>query len=157
MPDAQNLRQNVQTQMVTAMKAGQKDRAQVLRMLLSEIKNLESDDPAAPAESAVAAYAKKLRRAAQEYQPLAARPDAAGQSATQQLHMLEQELRVVEEFLPAPPDPAVLEALVHAAIAESHATSRKQSGRVLGLVLKKTGPAADPALVRQIVERALPE
>lgn len=157
MPEAPNLGQNVQTQMIAAMKSGQKDRAQVLRMLLSEIKNLESDDPAAPPQNAVLAYAKKLRRAAQEYQPLAARPDAAGQAATQQLHMLEQELRIVDEFLPAPPDAAALEGLVRAAIAEAHITSRKQSGRVLGMVLKKAGPATDPAVVRQIIERELPE
>ena len=48
--------------MKTAMKAGQKDRLGVIRMLLSDVKNIDLDPKKPTAEQAVEAYAKKLRK-----------------------------------------------------------------------------------------------
>jgi hypothetical protein len=62
MPDSP-LKTTVHTQMIAAMKSGDKSRTQVLRMLLSEIKRKEADDVNANAQEAVNAYAKTLKKA----------------------------------------------------------------------------------------------
>ena len=53
--------------MKLAMKAGQKERLGVIRMLLSDVKNIDLAPKKTTAEEAVAAYGKKLRRSIEEY------------------------------------------------------------------------------------------
>src|SRR5436309_15041905 len=77
--------------MKAAMKAGQKDRLSVIRMLLSDVKNIDLDPKKPTAEQAVEAYAKKLRKSQEEYQKL---------GKAEQVEQLKRESAVVEEYLP---------------------------------------------------------
>ena len=144
---ALNLKQTVQTQMVTAMKAGDKTRTQVLRMVLSEIKAQEVDHPEADPQQAVSAYAKKLKKASAEYEKL---------SATEQVQQLHAEIKIVDEFMPKQMDESALDAIVTQTIANLGATSAKDSGKVIGAVMKQTGGTADAARIRALISAKLP-
>jgi uncharacterized protein YqeY len=67
------------------------------------------------------------------------------------------EIRLLEKYLPKGIDGARLEALITAAIAESGATSRKEMGKVIG-VLKKSpdAPLIDFAAASKVIQARLP-
>ncbi len=69
----------------------------------------------------------------------------------------ETEIKALERYLPAGLDPAKVEALITAAIAETSAASKKDMGKVIG-ALKKHPDAAliDFALVSKQVQARLP-
>ena len=140
------LTQKVRAEMVAAMKSGNKDRTQILRMVLSEIKAQESDHPDADPQTAVSAYGKKLKKALTEMQRLNQPERAAA---------LKAEIAVVEEFLPRQLDDAALEKLVDATIATMGAVTAKETGKVMGAVLKAAGGAADAGKVRAVIESKL--
>src|SRR6478752_947447 len=81
----------LQEDMKVALKAGQKDRLSVIRMLLSDVKNIDLAPKPTTAEDAVSAYAKKLRKSQEEYQKL---------GKTEEVEKLKSEIAVVEEYLP---------------------------------------------------------
>ncbi len=96
------LKTMVHSQMIGAMKAGEKARTQVLRMLLSEIKAKEADDVNADAAEAVAGYAKKLRKTMAEMEKL---------NQPTHVEQIRAELVIVDEFLPKQMDDAMLEKI----------------------------------------------
>ena len=65
-----DLQQRLTDDMKTALKAGEKDRLSVIRMLLSDVKNIDLDPKKPTAEQVVSAYAKKLRKSSEEYEKL---------------------------------------------------------------------------------------
>ncbi len=145
MPDAP-LKIAVHSQMVTAMKAGNKNRTQVLRMLLSEIKKVEADKPDADPQGAVTAYAKTLRKTMADMERLH-QPDRVTQ--------LQAEIVIVEEFLPRQMDDAALETLVSETVAGLGTLSKNDLGRATGAVMKRvaaTGMSADAGKVRALLE-----
>jgi len=144
------LKTSVQTQMVAAMKAGDKERTQVLRMLLSEIKRKEADDPGANPQDAVNAYAKGLRKTMAEMEKLNQPERAAA---------LAGELKIVDEFLPKSLDDSAIEQIVSQTLASLGTISRKEQGKAIGAVMKAiaaSGATADAAKVRALVESKIP-
>src|SRR5436305_4890618 len=81
----------LQEDMKTAMKSGDKNRLAVIRMLLSDVKNIDLAPKPITAEEAVAAYAKKLRKSQEEYQRL---------GKGEEVEKLKYEIGVVDEYLP---------------------------------------------------------
>src|SRR5215218_11024860 len=77
--------------MKTAMKSGQKDRLQVIRMLLSDVKNIDLMPNKPTAEQVVDAYGKRLRKSVEEYEKLG-KPDEVAK--------LKSEIAIVDEYLP---------------------------------------------------------
>lgn len=146
MTTATDLKQRVQSQMMASMKAGDKARTQVLRMVLSEIKAQEADHPDADPLHAVIAYAKKLKKAQADMERL-------GQTA--HVTALAGELAIVDEFLPPPLDDAALAALVEQTLASMGPVTAKETGRVMGAVMKAAGPTADAGKVRALVQSKL--
>jgi uncharacterized protein YqeY len=148
MPDAP-LKVAVQSQMVAAMKGGDKARTQVLRMVLSEIKAKEADDVNANPQAAVTGYANKLKKALAEMEKL-------GQA--QQVDQLKAELAIVDEFLPKPMDDAALARIAEDALGKLGPLTKKDQSRAIGAVMKAVaaaGASADAAKVRALVEAKL--
>ena len=77
--------------MKAALKGGQKERLGVIRMLLSDVKNIDLMPNKPTAEQVVEAYAKKLKKSQEEYQRI---------GKADQVAQLQSELAVVEEYLP---------------------------------------------------------
>lgn len=144
-----DLKSTVHTQMTTAMKAGDKNRTQVLRMVLSEIKRIEADKPDADPQAAVNAYAKTLRKTMAEMEKLQ-QPERVAQ--------LQSEIKIVEEFLPRQIDDAALEKIVADTLAAQNLTAKKDAGRAMGAVMKAvatTGLSADAGKVRALLDARL--
>ena len=150
MADA-GLKTRVQTEMVAAMKGGNKERTQVLRMLLSEIKRVEADKPDADPQAAVNAYAKSLKKSQTEME---------GYGQTERVAAIKTELAIVEEFLPKQLDDAALMKIVIEALAPLGALTKKDQGKAIGVVMKAvaaTGASADAGKVRALVESKIPQ
>ena len=136
----------VQNQMITAMKAGNKNRTQVLRMVLSEIKRVEADKPDADPQAAVTAYAKTLRKTMAEMERL---------NQAERVAQLQTEIAIVDEFMPKNMDDAALEKLVTETLAGMGPLTAKDLGRATGGVMKAVaagGMAADAGKVRALIE-----
>jgi uncharacterized protein YqeY len=67
----------------------------------------------------------------------------------------EQELAVLEEFLPEPLSEEELESIVDDAIAEVGATSMRDIGRVMADVMPQVSGRADGSMVSQLVREKL--
>src|SRR3712207_9332659 len=78
------------------MKSGKKDRLTVIRMLISDVKNIDLAPKKLTEEETIAAYAKKLRKSTEEYEKLGKAAEAA---------QLKAELAIVEEYLPKKASP----------------------------------------------------
>ena len=135
----------LQDDMKTAMKSGQKDRLSVIRMLISDVKNIDLDPKKPTAEDAVAAYAKKLRKGLEEYERLGKPNEVA---------KLRSEIAVVEEYLPKKASPEETERLVDAFLAGKSFTE-KQVGQAMGAFLKAHGGQVDGAVANQVLRRKL--
>src|SRR5436190_10693177 len=91
-----DLQSRLTEDMKAAMKAGEKDRLGVIRMLLSDVKNIDLDPKKPTAEQAVASYAKKLRKSAEEYEKL---------GKADEVNKLKFEIGVAESYLPTKASP----------------------------------------------------
>ena len=146
MADTPNLKALVQTQMVTAMKGGDKNRTQVLRMVLSEIKRIEADKPDADPQGAVTAYAKTLRKTM---------ADMEKYNQAERVAQLQSEIAIVEEFLPKQVTDDDLAKLAADALSALGPLTKKDMGKAIGAVMKAvsaTGMTADAGKVRALVE-----
>ena len=96
----------------------------------------------------IAAYVKSMSKARAEYVK-------AGERGAELAAQLTFEIEYLSEFLPKKLDEAGTQALVEAAIAQTGASSKKELGRVMGMVLKTHKDQVDPGLVRAIADRLL--
>ena len=135
----------LQEDMQAAMKAGQKDRLGVIRMLLSDVKNIDLDPRKPTAEDAVAAYAKKLRKSAEEYEKVGRADEVA---------KLKSEIAVVEEYLPKKASAQDTERLVDAFLAGKSFTPQ-QVGQAMGAFMKAHGGQVDSGVANQVIKQRL--
>jgi uncharacterized protein YqeY len=131
--------------MKAAMKAGQKERLSVIRMLLSDVKNIDLMPNKPTAEQVVDAYGKKLRKGVEEYEKLG-KTTEAGQ--------FKAELAIVEEYLPKKASGADTEKLVEEFLAKNPFTE-KQFGQAMGAFMKAHGSAVDAAQANKLLKQKL--
>ena len=135
----------LQEDMKVAMKTGQKDRLSVIRMLISDVKNIDLQPQKPTEQEVVAAYAKKLRKSQEEYQKL---------NRAEEVAKLAAELKVVEEYLPKKASPEETQRLVEDFLSKNPFTE-KQVGQAMGAFLKAHGGAVDPAIANQLLKSKL--
>jgi uncharacterized protein len=125
-------------------------RRDVIRMALNGLKQVEIDErkQLAPEEALAILQkdAKRRRESIDEAQKLG-RGDVAETEATQ--------LKILEEFLPAGLSREEITALAKDAIAQSGATSAKDMGKVMGVLMPKVKGVADGKLVNEVVRELL--
>ncbi len=131
--------------MKAAMKAGDKDRLSVIRMLLSDVRNIDLDPRKPTAEQAVEAYAKRLRKSHEEFQKLGKAAEVA---------KLQAEIAVAEEYLPKKASREETERLVDAFLAANTFTAQ-QLGQAMGAFMKQHGGTVDAGRVNQILKAKL--
>jgi len=135
----------LQEDMKTAMKTGQKERLSVLRMLISDVKNIDLQPKKLSEEETVAAYGKKLRKSMEEYEKLNKAPEVA---------QLKKELAVVEEYLPKKASGADTERLVDEFLSKNSFTE-KQFGQAMGAFMKAHGGAVDAGQANAVLKKKL--
>lgn len=135
----------LQNDMKAALKAGEKERLQVIRMLLSDVKNIDLAPKPTTAEEAVASYAKKLRKSQEEYQRL-------GKAA--EVEQLKFELGVAESYLPKKASAEDTAKLVDEFLGKQSYTE-KQTGQAMGAFMKAHGGQVDPGVANQLIRQRL--
>ena len=137
--------ERIKSDVASAMKAGERDRVQALRLVLSELQKAEKDGDGD--ELAVLRRERKRRREAAEAYRGAAREDLAEGE--------DFEAKVIEAYLPAELSDEQLDALVGQAIAETGAESPRDMGRVIKHVMAAADGRADGRRVSTKVKEAL--
>ena len=136
-------------EMKAAMKARDSLRLGTIRMARTALKNAaieaRQDLDDAATIKVLSTLVKQRREAAEAYR--ATRPELADKE--------EQELAVLQEFLPAQLSEVELEEMVARAISESGAGSLRDMGAVMKLLTPQTTGRADGKLVSEIVRKHL--
>jgi hypothetical protein len=135
----------------TAMKARDAARTEVLRFLLSEVKNIGINERRELDDGVVVSVLQKLskqRREGMDQFRAAGRQDLVDKEAA--------ELAILESYLPKQMADGDLEALVRAVIAETGASSKKDMGKVMKAALERASGGADGKRVQGLVARLLP-
>lgn len=135
----------LQEDMKSAMKSGQKDRLQVIRMLISDVKNIDLMPNKPTAEQAVAAYGKKLRKSIEEYEKIGKADEVA---------KLKFEIGVVDEYLPKKRSAEDTKKLVEEFLAKNSFTE-KQTGQAMGAFMKAHGSEVDAAVANPLIKAGL--
>src|SRR6476469_1244393 len=139
------LTERVKSDLTTAMKAGEKDRVGALRLVLSELQKAAkegSDD-----ELAVLRRERKRRLEAASQLRDGGRPELAVQE--------EAEAELIAGYMPAELSDEELDSIVTAAVAETGASSPKDMGQVMKVVMAKSGGRADGKRASARVREAL--
>ena len=136
--------------MKTAMRAKDKERLGVIRLILAAIKQQEVDTRISLDDTAVLAVLDKM---------LKQRRDSISQfqnAGRDDLAQKEQfEVEVVQQYMPASLSDAELEQLIKDAIAASGAESMKDMGKIMNELRPKVQGRADMAQVSQKVKALL--
>ena len=145
-----SLKSTITEDMKSAMKAGDKDRLKVVRLMLAAIKQIEVDTRSELDDVAVLGVLEKM---------LKQRRDSVQQFAKggrdDLVAIEEAEIGVIETYLPAKMDDAELEALIDEAIAATGAESIRDMGKVMGAIKGKAAGRADMGAVGAKVKSRL--
>jgi uncharacterized protein YqeY len=146
----ESLKDRLQADMMTAMKARDAERRDALRYLLSGVKNQEIDKRAPLTEAEEIAWlrsAAKQRRDSIEMFRQGGRDDLAQRE--------ESQLAVLETYLPQQMSDDELAAFVKSGIEEVGASSPKDMGKVMGLLNPRSEGRVDGKRLSTAVREAL--
>jgi uncharacterized protein len=144
------LKQQLTDDMKAAMKAGDKPRLMVIRLMLAAVKQREVDERIELDDAAILAALEKMlkqRRDSVSQYEAAAREDLAAQER--------YEIGVIQAYLPAQMDAGELQAEVEAAIAESGAQGTADMGKVMAVLKPRIAGRADMGQASALVRKAL--
>ncbi len=145
-----SLKDQITSDMKTAMKAGDKDRLAVIRLIQAAIKQREVDERIVLDDAQVLSVLEKMlkqRRDSITQFEAAARIDLADKEKA--------EVAVIQAYLPAALDAAELDAIIAAAIAESGAAGARDMGKVVALVKPRVAGRADMGQVSGLIKARL--
>lgn len=148
--DIVSLLEKLNNDMKTAMKAKEKDRLTVIRMLKASIQNEQikiGRELNAEEELTVLAREMKQRKDSLAEFEKADRPDLADKTAA--------EIVIVQEYMPEQLSEEEIRQIVQEAIKQTGATSPKEFGKVMGVVMPKVKGKADGNQVNEIVKSLL--
>jgi uncharacterized protein len=137
--------EQVKTDTNAAMKAGDRERVQALRLISNELQKAAKEG--GNDETQVLQRERKRRLEAAEAYREAGRGDLADAE--------EREAALIEEYLPEQISDEELDAIVSDAVAQSGATSAKEMGKVMSMVMPKVQGRADGKRVSSAVREKL--
>ena len=144
------IRQRIEDDLKSAMRAGDTATRDALRYILSAVKNAEIDARGTTAtpdpEAALRRLGKQLADAIDQFKA-GGREDLADREAAQ--------LVVLKRYLPTELSDDELNALVAAAIAETGAAGPKDMGRVMPVAIARAAGRADGRRISAAVKTAL--
>jgi len=132
------------------MKAREKERVAVLRLVNAEIKRFEVDERKAPSDDEVLDILNRMTK--QRKDSITAFTDAG---RTELADAEAAEIKIIQEFLPEQLDAAAIEAAVRDAIASTGAASIKDMGKVMGALNGPLKGKADMGAVSALVKQQL--
>ena len=143
-----SLLEQVQADTTAAMKGGDRSRVSALRLISNELQKAHKEASGSEADEVAVLQRERKRRleAAEAYRE-AARDDLAEGE--------EFEASVIEAYMPAQLSDEELHAIVGDTVAESGASSPKEMGKVMSLVMPKVQGRADGKRVSAVVKEKL--
>ena len=144
------LKTRIQDDMKQAMKAGDKERLKVVRMLLAAIKQIEVDKRTELDDAGVLGVLEKMvkqRRESVSQFRAGNRDDLADIELA--------EIAVLEKYLPAPLSETEVDEMIATAIAETGATGIRDMGKVMAHLKSSTQGRADMSAVGAKVKAQL--
>ena len=149
-----SIQEDLLSEMKTAMKARDKSRLDVIRMIRSKVQEAttasgfsgEVDD--ALHMQVIALYCKQMQKAIPDY-------ESQGERGAEMIQKLQYEIDYLSKYLPQKLGEEETRALVAGIVSELGATDRSQMGRVMGMVMKNHRDEVDGGLVKRLVDEAL--
>ena len=145
-----SLKDRIQDDMKTAMKARETDRLNAIRLLMAAIKQREVDERITLDDAAVAAVIDKLikqrRDSINQYEQAGREDLAAAERA---------EIEVLSPYQPAQLSAEEVDAAIKAAIAQTGATGPADMGKVMGILKSQLAGKTGLAAVSQRIKAAL--
>ncbi len=143
-----NLKERITEDLKCAMKAQDKLRTSVLRMMLADIKI--ADTSGKPKDQidyveVVRGYYKKLRKTREEYEKL---------QLPEKVKELEGEIAIVEEYLPKQLSDDEIKKIVKEVI-ETNKFTAKETGTAMKLIMNKYGGSVDGKKVQMCLKENL--
>jgi uncharacterized protein YqeY len=145
-----SLKNQIIEDMKSAMKAGEKDRLKVVRLILAAIKQVEVDKRIELDDAAVLSVLDKMvkqRRDSVEQFEKGDRKDLAD--------IEKAEIEVLETYLPEQLSDEELDAMIEEAISSTGAESIRDMGKVMGQIKGKAAGRADMGAVGAKVKARL--
>jgi len=131
-----------------AMKAGQKDKIAVIRMLLSEIQYTQTAGEAAKELNdqetikVIQSYYKKLAKSLDEFADLAKKA------------VIQSEMGIIEQYLPKKADEAETLSAIQSILQK---TEDRNFGNLMKLVMAQLGDSADGATISKLLKSGIPK
>jgi hypothetical protein len=144
------LKDRINDALKTAMRAKEKERVAVLRLVMSEFKKIEVDERIELDDARVLAVLDKMvkqRRDSESQYRNAGRPELAEQEA--------YEIIQIQEFLPAALTAAELDAIVAKAINDAGVTEARDMGKAMALIKPQVQGRADMGDVSKLLKAKL--
>jgi uncharacterized protein YqeY len=140
-----SLLDQIQDDVKGAMKAGERDRVHALRLIVNELQKAAKENGADEVE-VLQRERKRRIEAAEAYRE---------GGATDRAEAEEREAEIIGSYMPEQVPQAELEAIVGDAVAEAGATSPKEMGKVMALVMPQVKGRADGKRVSAVVKEKL--
>ena len=144
------LKSQLTDDMKTAMKAGDKPRLGVIRLINAAIKQKEVDERIEVDDAQVLAVLEKMVK---QRRDSITQYDAANR---QDLADIERaEMAVIETYLPAKLDAAAIQAAIDTAVAETGASGPADMGKLMAVLKPRLAGQADMGEVSKLVKQRL--
>lgn len=144
------LKTRLQSDMKSAMKAGEKEKLGVIRLIMAAIKQREVDERIELNDGDVVAV---LDRMVKQRRESIAQYDAAGRSDLSAVEAAEVE--VIQDYLPQPLSESEIDDLIRSAIAKTGAEGMSGMGKVMAVIKTPMQGRADMTLVSARVKALL--
>ncbi|QVL50338.1 MAG: GatB/YqeY domain-containing protein [Thiocapsa sp.] len=144
------LKLQIQSDMKTAMKAGDKTRLGVIRLMLAAIKQREIDERIELDDAQVLAVLDKMVK---QRRDSISQYSGAGREDLAEIERFEVE--VIQSYLPRALTDEELTSLIDAAMASSQASAMSDMGKVMGLLKPQIQGRADMGSVSARVKQRL--
>ncbi|MSR10926.1 MAG: GatB/YqeY domain-containing protein [Gammaproteobacteria bacterium] len=149
MPDSP-LKIKITEAMKDAMRAKDKPRLGAIRLALSEIKRIEVDERIdLDAERVISVLDKMVKQRRDSIRQF----EAGGRNELAEIE--QQEIDVLQEFMPSALDAAELTSIIKAAVAETGAENMKDMGKVMAVVRPQVIGRTDMAEVSKQIKALL--
>lgn len=145
-----NTKKQLETALKDAMRSGDDLRKRTLRMALSAIKNAEIEKRGSLEEPDILGILQKEIRSRRE-----SIQDAERAGRSDLIISSQDEIMVLESYLPKQLNAEELASLVHEAIAETGASSPNQMGQVMKVLMPRIKGRAEGSEVSQMVRKLL--
>ena len=147
---SESLKQKIQEDMKSAMRAKEKQRLGVIRLIQAEIKQREVDERISLDDTQVIAVLSKMLK--QRRDSLAQFEKAGRQDLAEQESF---EIKIIQTYMPQPLSEVELADLIEVAIIETGASSIKDLGKVMGYIKSKVQGRTDMKALSAFIKQRL--